>query len=383
MQGLAESSVYVSGAGMPVAGLESRPMEGRSVNAFLTSTAVGPSALLIEGEPGIGKTTLWLAAVEQAKSRGFRVLSTRARPRNPCWRTRPWQTCSTTSTRRTWTDLPGPQMLAVDQVLLRTDNGAVTDQRAVAAAFLSVIERFAERGPVLLAIDDLQWLDPSSIHVLAFAARRLTGPVGILGSVRTEAGEGARAAWLQLPRPEAINRVRLNPLSVHELHAAVASRLRRSFSRPAMGRIHEVSGGNPFYAIELARALDERSPGATVASLPRTLSDVVRSRLGSLNPDVHEALLAASCMAAPTVELVSRATISDDDRLVELLEIAESKGIIAIDGNRIHFAHPLLARGVYTEAAPARRRLDAPPARRNRRRARTARPASGAGGDQR
>ena len=61
-------------------------------------------------------------------------------------------------------------------------------------------------------------------------------------------------------------------------------------------------------------------------------------------------------MASPTVELVSSATISDDDRLVELLENAESNGIIAIDGNRIHFAHPLLARGVYTEAAPGRRR---------------------------
>ena len=331
-------------------------MEGRSVNAFLTSTSVGPSALLIEGEPGIGKTTLWLATVEQAKSRGFRILSTRASAAESVLAYTALADMLDDVDAATWTDLPGPQMLAIDQVLLRTDNGAVTDQRAVAAAFLSVIERFAERGPVLLAIDDLQWLDPSSIHVLAFAARRLTGPVGILGSVRTEAGEGARAAWLQLPRPEAINRVRLNPLSVHELHAAVASRLRRSFSRPAMGRIHEVSGGNPFYAIELARALNERSPGATIASLPRTLSDVVRSRLGSLNPDVHEALLAASCMAAPTVELVSRATISDDDRLVELLEIAESKGIIAIDGNRIHFAHPLLARGVYTQAALARRR---------------------------
>jgi len=341
---------------MPGAGLESRPMEGRSVNAFLTSTSVGPSALLIEGEPGIGKTTLWLATVEQAKSRGFRILSTRASAAESVLAYTALADMLDDVDAATWTDLPGPQLLAIDQVLLRTDNGAVTDQRAVAAAFLSVIERFAERGPILLAIDDLQWLDPSSIHVLAFAARRLTGPVGILGSVRTEAGEGARATWLQLPRPEAINRVRLNPLSVHELHAAVASRLRRSFSRPAMGRIHEVSGGNPFYAIELARALNERSPGATIASLPRTLSDVVRSRLGSLNPDVHEALLAASCMAAPTVELVSRATISDDDRLVELLEIAESKGIIAIDGNRIHFAHPLLARGVYTQAALARRR---------------------------
>jgi DNA-binding CsgD family transcriptional regulator len=122
-----------------------------------------------------------------------------------------------------------------------------------------------------------------------------------------------------------------------------------------MGRIHEVSGGNPFYAIELARAIAEHAPGVET-SLPRTLADVVRARISGLDPDVHDALLAASCMASPTVEEVSSATISDDDRLIELLENAESKGIIAIDGNRIQFAHPLLARGVYTEAEPGQRR---------------------------
>ncbi len=115
--------------------------------------------------------------------------------------------------------------------------------------------------------------------------------------------------------------------------------------------------------------------------MPRTLTDVVRSRLGGLDPDVHEALLAAACMAAPTVELVSRATISDSDQLVYLLEIAEGKGIIAIDGNRIQFAHPLLARGVYTESSARQAPVDAPSARRDRRRTRTARQASGAGGD--
>jgi DNA-binding CsgD family transcriptional regulator len=341
---------------MPVAGLESRPIEGRAVDSFLTSSTVQPSALLIEGEPGIGKTTLWLGALEHATARGFRVLSTRAAAAESVLAYTALADMLQDVDPDTWADLPAPQLLAVDQVLLRASTGDVTDQRAVAAAFLAVIERYAEAGPVLLAIDDLQWLDPSSVHVLAFAARRLTGQVGILGCVRSEIHDGASSTWLQLPRPEAINRIRLNPLSIHELHAAVASRLQRSFSRPAMGRIYEISGGNPFYAIELARALDDQSLRSTVASLPRTLSDVVRSRLGGLDPDVHEALLAASCMATPTVELVSTATISDDDQLVDLLEIAEGKGIIAIDGNRIHFAHPLLARGVYTEAAPARRR---------------------------
>ena len=341
---------------MPEVGLRGRPTENRAVKAFLTSTAVGPSALLIEGEPGIGKTTLWLAAIEEATARGFRVLSTRAAAAESVLAYTALADLLDDVDPQTWADLPAPQLLAVDQVLLRAGTGEVTDQRAVAAAFLAAIERYAEDGPVLLAIDDLQWLDPSSVHVIAFAARRLTGAVGILGSVRTEVHNGASAAWLQLPRPEALNRIRLSPLSVQELHTAVSSRLRRPFSRPAMGRIHEVSGGNPFYAIELARALDEGSLRTTVASLPRTLNDVVRSRLGGLDPDVHEALLAASCMATPTVETVSRAIIGDSDQLVDLLEIAEGKGIIVIDGNRIQFTHPLLARGVYTEALPASRR---------------------------
>jgi DNA-binding CsgD family transcriptional regulator len=340
---------------MPGVGMTSCSIEARTISSFLASASAMPSALLIEGEPGIGKTTLWLAALEQARDRGFRVLSARAAAAESVLAYTALADLFDGVDAAAWPDLPAPQRLAVDQVLLRADHGTPTDQRAVAAAFLWVIERLSDDGPVLLAIDDLQWLDVSTMHVVAFAARRLSGPVGFLGSVRTEVGGGASAAWLQMPRPDAVSRIRLHPLGVHDLHAAVSARLRRSFSRPTIGRIHEVSGGNPFYAIELARTIDERAPGVGT-SLPRTLAELVRARIGNLDPDVHDALLAASCMSAPTVELVSSATISDDDRVVELLELAESNGIIAIDGNRVHFAHPLLARGVYTEAAPGQRR---------------------------
>lgn len=332
-----------------------QPTHQRAVAAFLDSAAHGPSALLIEGEAGIGKTTLWLAAIEQAQKRGFRVLSTRAAAAESVLAYTALADLLDEVDAGAWADLPTPQLLAVDQVLLRAETTTGTDQRAVAAAFLSVVERISAEGPVLLAIDDLQWLDPSSRHVVAFVARRLTGATGLLATVRTENGDGPTTDWLELPRPEAVNRIRLNPLTVADLHAAVSARLRRPFSRPTIGRIHQVSGGNPFYAIELARAIDDRATGID-ATLPRTLSEVVSARIGSLEPDVHEALLAASCLAAPTVELVAAATRTEDEELVELLETAESKGIIAIDGNRIRFSHPLLARGVYTQAPPGRRR---------------------------
>jgi len=78
-----------------------------------------------------------------------------------------------------WKDLPSLQRAAVEQILQREHAfGAATDQRVVAAAFLAVIERLSGDGPVLVAIDDLQWLDPSTAHVVAYTARRLSGPVG-------------------------------------------------------------------------------------------------------------------------------------------------------------------------------------------------------------
>lgn len=334
--------------------MTSRPAQTATISSFLASSSAEPSALLIEGEPGIGKTTLWLAAVERARERGFRILAARAAAAESVLAYTVLADLFDDVDAALWPELPEPQRVAVDQVLLRADHGTPTDQRAVAAAFLSVIERLSDNGPVLLAIDDVQWLDASTTHVVAFAARRLSGPVGVLGSVRTHDG-GASAAWLQMSRPDAVNRLRLHPMGIQDLHTAVSARLHRSFSRPTIGRIHEISGGNPFYAIELARTIDERVPGVET-TLPRTLAELVRARIGKLDPDVGEAMLAASCMSTPTVELVSKATISDDDRVVELLELAEGKGIISIDGNRIHFAHPLLARGVYTEATPAERR---------------------------
>ena len=137
---------------------------------------------MVEGEAGIGKTTLWLAGVEQARERGFRVLSAQPAAAESVQAYASLADLLSIDPAA-WAELPEPQRRAIDQVLLRTESDTpATDQRAVAAAFLSVIKRLADDSPVLLAIDDLQWLDPSSVHVLSFAVRRLTGPVGVLGA---------------------------------------------------------------------------------------------------------------------------------------------------------------------------------------------------------
>lgn len=334
----------------------SRRVETPAVAALLASASVRPSALVVAGEPGIGKTTLWLAAVDQARERGICVLSARAAQAESVLAYGSLADLLGGFDEAAFVDLPYPQRVALDRALLRMDaDGVATDHRAVSAAFTSVIASLARKSPVLLAIDDLQWLDHSSRNVISFATRRLAGPVGVLGTVRTDADSGTAASWLQLPGPDVVQRITLGPLNLGVLREVLSERLGHAFTRPAMMRIHEVSGGNPFYALELGRVIDDGT-SSTEMPLPSTLSELVRARIDSLDTDTGEALLAVACLASPTVDLVARATGTNPDHVVALLEDAESKGIVRISGNRLRFTHPLLARGVYTDAAPPRRR---------------------------
>ena len=137
------------------------PAESRAVAAFLSAASNGPAALLVEGEAGIGKTTLLLEAVAEARERGFRVLAARSAAAESVLAYAVLADLLAEVDAGAWAELSDAQRLAVDRVLLRADtDGPVTDPREVAAAFLTVIDHLADDSPVLLVIDDLQWLDP-------------------------------------------------------------------------------------------------------------------------------------------------------------------------------------------------------------------------------
>jgi DNA-binding CsgD family transcriptional regulator/tetratricopeptide (TPR) repeat protein len=334
----------------------SRSGEHQAVDDLLGFADAEPAGLVIAGEPGIGKTTLWLDGVARARELGFRVLSTRADEAESVLAYAAVADLLQDVEPEVLQGLPELQRVAIDRVLLRTDtDGPPTDQRVTGSAVASVVSALAARQPILLAIDDVQWLDVSSQAVLAFAARRLTGRVGLLLTGRAHATEPDPAPWLHLTTPGAVNRVRVGPLSLGALHTMILERFGRAFPRPTMVRIAEVSGGNPFYALELARGADGRS-GTGDAVLPSTLTELVRLRTGHFDGQVGDMLLAACSVTHATVDLLADATHVSVERVVELLEGPEREGIVRIDGNSVHFAHPLLARGIYTHAGPARRR---------------------------
>jgi hypothetical protein len=220
----------------------SREPQAAEIAAFLTSVVAAPCALVIEGEPGIGKTTLWLETIERAKADGFRVMAARPVDAESVLAYTSLADMLDGIDTAILAELPEPQRRALDRVLLRGDAAdSPADQRAVAAGFLSVVMILAERTPVLVAVDDLQWLDSSSRLVIAFVARRLAGRIGVLATVRTGDNDSA-GLWLQLPRPDSVRRITVPPMTVGALHAVISDRLERSFLRPTMLRIETDRG---------------------------------------------------------------------------------------------------------------------------------------------
>ena len=134
----------------------------------------------------------------------------------------------------------------------------------------------------MLAVDDVQWLDPSSASALTFALRRMgEQPVHVLLARRT--GEPAEPSGLESAfETDRIERLPVGPLSLGALHTLLQARLGRTFSRPSLLRVHETSGGNPFYALELARALGADVNPTRPLPVPKTLEGLVRARLDEL-----------------------------------------------------------------------------------------------------
>lgn len=335
--------------------LADRKVEAAAVCAFLEGALSEPATLILEGEAGIGKSTVLREAAEAAAARGYLALSASGAPTEVRYAYAAVADLLASVDDQVLAELPAAQRRALDGVLLGGGDDAGGNERMVATAFLAVIRRLSSAAPVLLCVDDAQWLDASSQAVIGFAERRLTGPVGLLVTVRTGDVDALDMAWLNPVRPGSSARLRITPLTLGGAHAVISARLGHTLPRPLITRIHEISGGNPFFVLELARFIDEE-PGRAGVGLPTALAALVRHHIGRPDDDVAAVLLAAASVAMPTVERVSLATDIGTDRVVDLVESEQASGVVKMDGGRILFRHPLFATGVYSAAGPSERR---------------------------
>lgn len=313
------------------------------LSRFVEDITSRPESLVIVGEAGIGKTTLWQATVDAAAQRGYCVLLSGPVASEVGLAYSGLADLLTGVDRRHFLALPEPQRHALEIALLqREPDGRPPDARAIFTAFGGVVSALAKDAPVLVAVDDLHWLDASSRRALDYVARRLVDEhAGVLAAARFDADretDFSGHATLRLP-----------PLGPGALHTLIKRSLGVSLTRPLALRVHRSTGGNPFFALALTEVLVTAGlPGASDPwPVPDDVQELVMARLGQLTDDVAAALLVASVSARPTIAGLDASA----------LQAAADAGIVTLgEDGRVRFSHPLFASAVYGSVTPEQRR---------------------------
>ena len=312
--------------------LVGRAAEQDRLFAFASSLTAGPRALLLRGEPGIGKTMLWRHGVRRFREAGFTVLVTRPAEE----------------------DLPVAlgglvdlfEHDVLDTETLRTDSDPLERGRAVLAA----VQRLAAERPVVIAVDDLQWLDSASARALAYALRKLTDePVGVLATARPGADPRVVEA-LGTGRVETLD---LAPLGLDDLRRMLEGTV-AAIPRPTLRRIHAISGGNPLFALELGRSLRSAVRSDVGLPLPHSLQAVIGERLAAVPAQLVPVLEVAAALGPATTSVLRAALPAADAD--ELLGLAAEHELLVVEDGDVRFTHPLLGSVVYGRMGPLERR---------------------------
>ncbi|HJQ06202.1 MAG TPA: AAA family ATPase, partial [Nocardioides sp.] len=328
--------------------LVERADEQRAIARFVAGD--GSAALVISGEAGCGKSTLWGLGVASAVDAGVRVLSTRAAQAETSLSFAGLADLLGRVGTDPFAHLPEVQRSALDAALLRAPGTGTMSPRTIATAVTSVLRDMSGEQPVLVAIDDLHWLDDATTDALGFALRRLpVHAVRVLATVRTEsaltpsAGTGTSTDRIDSLRaalpPGSVDTLHVPPCSPELLGSIIRQRLGRTLSAPVLEQLHDRTGGNPFWAIEAVRAArDVAGP----VDLPESLAGTVATRLRALPADVRVVLATVAALSHPTPELVERGV---DGRVVDAtaaVDAAVATGVVEYAGGRLRPAHPVL-----------------------------------------
>ncbi|MGO9490405.1 MAG: helix-turn-helix transcriptional regulator [Solirubrobacteraceae bacterium] len=329
-----------------------RNEEVARVDALLYRVRDRGGALVIRGEPGIGKSALLDRARGRASSLGARTLATvGVESESELAFAGLHQLLGPIGSHIE--RLPDPQRQALDAAFGVADL-VEADPFRVALAAYRLVSDAADSSPLLLIADDAQWLDRSSLDVLSFIARRLENePVVFIAGVRdgfSTALEEAGLPILQLGRLSASDSEKL------------LDRVAPGLPPHVRGRVLAQAGGNPLGLMELARVMPQVGDPAellspTPAALTARLERAFGARLDGLGEDTRLVLLAAALDGKASIaELLSAATrVCGNQVALSALDGAAERGLAQAHGSEVRFQHPLIRSAVQSTAPPAQR----------------------------
>jgi DNA-binding CsgD family transcriptional regulator len=331
-----------------------REQELQVVRAFAAECGDGFEALVLEGEAGIGKTTLLDAAIAAASGAMARVLVARPAAAEVALAFSGLGDLFADVLDGLVPELPEVQAAALEIALLRREALAQPlNPLAVSAAVLGAFRALANRDAVVVVVDDVQWLDRETAGALAFACRRL-GDVRLRLVVSLRLGpDVAPPELIQALSPERVIRLPIGALSIGALHRVIRLKHGEPLPRPVLQGIHELSAGNPFQALQLAGWLTEQRLRAD-PQLPPSLERLTRERLARLPEAVRRVLEPAALLRAPTVPLL-QALSREPQRVAGRLDRAVAANVIEISAEMVRFSHPLLAEAMASMTGPHRR----------------------------
>ncbi|HEY3648818.1 MAG TPA: AAA family ATPase [Streptosporangiaceae bacterium] len=333
-----------------------RSAEWHRVRDFAQQVRVSPAALAIQGEAGAGKSTLWRAGIETAAAAGYRLLRSEPSASETDLSFAGLSDLLAEISPLAEGDIPGPQLDALQVALqLRPAGDKPPTAHAVGRAVLAALRGCLSRHPLLIAIDDVQWLDDATREVLTFALRRLSsGPLSLLVAARTEAGADPLTAgappppraWHELlaavPVAEAID---LAPLDIRQIQSLLPRDVTAAHAR----MVARQSRGNPFWALQVSA-----SPGTAPSEVPplaRTLTDRLSHLLSDSGSAALAAVAAAGRITLPEV-LAVLDYLTDPGAAVDEAVLA---GVVVETGARLSVAHPLIGAAALASLPPGRR----------------------------
>ncbi|GAA2196049.1 helix-turn-helix transcriptional regulator [Streptomyces bangladeshensis] len=336
-----------------------RDTELAAVDALIDALPERGSALLMHGAPGIGKSALLEHAVTHARKSGCTVLRTSGVQAETHLPFAGLHQLTHTLTDRV-ARLPRAQadaLLGAFGMAEPSASASAPQFFLIALATLSLLGEASADAPVLLVVDDAQWLDTPTLDVLGFIARRVGAePLALLLALR-----GDRAAW---PGASGVPELSLGPLEQAAADALLDAR--NPGLDPGVRRlVTEMSAGNPLALIELPTALSANPVPAEpllslVLPLTARLERAFASRLTDLPSDARDVLLIAAADDGGALNEVLAAASAHTGTEVSArsLEPAIAAGLVRVDAFRIGFTHPLV-RSAVLGAVPLADRLAA------------------------